>query len=104
MNNITNNLIYKVWHCYFGESSNSEPQLRKLAYGLSRNQGAGAAEKGLFSTVNYISIVTVATMTNDITDEVHFVAAMPNKQWTRCGQRPAGLPLAHVSAILCPSF
>ena len=42
-------------------------------------KGAGAAEKGLFSTVNYISIVTVATMTNDITDEVHFVAAMPNK-------------------------
>ena len=46
----------------------------------------------------YISIVTVATMTNDITDEVHFVPAMPNKQWTRCGQRPGGLLLAHV----CP--
>ena len=67
-------------------------------------KGAGAAEKGLFSTVNYISIVTVATMTNDITDEVHFVPVMPNKQWTRCGQRPASLLLAHVSAILCPSF
>ena len=67
-------------------------------------KGAGAAEKGLFSTVNYISIVTVATMTNDITDEVHFVAAHAqqtvDKVWTTSSWSASSTCLSP----LCPSF